>query len=97
MENSKQLEDRIQQINGQSIGEFRVRTKFNPSASGLVNQIKEAAAHLINLVSTIDVGEVNSDLKGELIRLKSMAMTNAEQAASDGVKAATFSSYIAGK
>ena len=34
-------------------GEDRVRTKFNPSASGVVDQIKQKSAALIDLCETL--------------------------------------------
>lgn len=74
-----------------SIGEDRVRVKFNPSAKGLVDQLKQKSAELIDLCETHkavagaavfkDVGEVN--------RLWALAQTYYEMAAMLAVKAAT--------
>ena len=36
-----------------TLGEQRVRTKFNPSQDGIVDQIKQKSAELINLLETI--------------------------------------------
>lgn len=36
-----------------SLGEDRVRVKFNPSDDGLVSQIKQKSAELIDLVATM--------------------------------------------
>lgn len=69
-----------------TLGEARVRTEFNPSNSGLVDQIKQKTAELINLISTIPDG---SEAPREAGRLKSLAMTSYEEAAMWGVKAAT--------
>jgi hypothetical protein len=63
-----------------SIGEDRVRTKFNPSADGLVDLIKQKSAELIDLCET---------LKPKDVRLASLAQTAYEDAAMWAVKAAT--------
>lgn len=47
-------------------GEKRVRTHFNPAQTGIVNQVKQKSAELINLVET---------LKDKDGRLVSLAMT----------------------
>ena len=63
-----------------SIGEDKVRVKFNPSASSDVDQIKQKTAELINACET---------LKGRDPRLASLAQTAYEEAAMWAVKAAT--------
>lgn len=63
-----------------SIGEIRVRTEFNPSNNGLVDQIKQKSAELINLCE---------QLKEKDGRLASLAQTGYEEAAMWAVKAAT--------
>jgi hypothetical protein len=63
-----------------SIGEDRVRTKFNPSANSVVDQIKHKSAELIDLCET---------LKSKDARLASLAQTHYEDAAMWAVKAAT--------
>lgn len=63
-----------------SIGELRVRTKFNPSADGTVDAIKQKSAELINLCE---------ELKAKDGRLASLAQTSYEEAAMWAVKAAT--------
>jgi len=63
-----------------SVGEFRVRTKFNPSADGVVDQIKQKSAELIDLCEK---------LKPKDGRLAAMAQTAYEEAAMWAVKAAT--------
>jgi hypothetical protein len=63
-----------------SIGEDRVRTKFNPSADSVVDQIKQETAKLIDLCETL------KPLDG---RLASLAQTAYEEAAMWAVKAAT--------
>lgn len=63
-----------------TIGEQRVRTTFNPSQDGTVDQIKQKTAELINLCET---------LKEKDIRLASEAQTGYEAAAMWAVKAAT--------
>jgi hypothetical protein len=63
-----------------SIGEQRVRTEFNPSKDGIVDQIKQKTAELINMCE---------DLKSKDPRLASLAQTAFEDAAMWAVKAAT--------
>lgn len=63
-----------------SVGEDRVRTKFNPSADGIVDQIKQRSAELINLCE---------QLKARDGRLAALAQTTYEEAAMWAVKAAT--------
>lgn len=63
-----------------TIGEDRVRTKFNPSNDSLVDQIKQKSAELIDLCETI---------KAKDPRLVSLAQTHYEDAAMWAVKAAT--------
>lgn len=63
-----------------SIGEDRVRTKFNPSAESVVDQIKQKSAELIDICET---------LKAKDGRLASLAQTSFEEAAMWAVKAAT--------
>lgn len=63
-----------------SIGEDRVRTKFNPSADTTVDRIKQQSAKLIDLCET---------LKAKDARLAALAQTHYEDAAMWAVKAAT--------
>ncbi len=63
-----------------TIGEDRIRTKFNPSNDSLVDQIKQKSAELIDLCET---------LKAKDTRLASLAQTHYEDAAMWAVKAAT--------
>lgn len=63
-----------------SIGEDRVRTKFNPSADSIVDQIKQKSAELIDLCE---------QLKAKDGRLAALAQTSFEEAAMWAVKAAT--------
>jgi hypothetical protein len=67
-----------------TIGENRVRTKFNPSANTLVDQIKQKSAELIDMCQR-DAGSIRS----EEARLWALAQTAYEQAAMWAVKAAT--------
>jgi hypothetical protein len=64
-------------------GEYRVGIAFNPSNNGIVDQIKQKAAELIDLVDAIDV------TVGEQPRLQALAMTAFEDGAMWAVKAAT--------
>ena len=64
----------------QTVGEQRVRTTFNPSASSDVEIIKNKTAELIDLCDA---------LKSKDGRLASLAQTSYEEAAMWAVKAAT--------
>ena len=64
----------------QTVGEARIRTTFNPSASSDVDVIKQKSAELINLCES---------LKAKGGRLASLAQTSYEEAAMWAVKAAT--------
>jgi len=63
-----------------TLGEARVRTDFNVTKSGVVDEIKLKSAELINLCE---------DLKTKDGRLASLAQTAYEEAAMWAVKAAT--------
>lgn len=63
-----------------SVGEDRVRIKFNPSDNSVVAQIKQKSAELIDLCEP---------LKAKDPRLASLAQTHYEDAAMWAVKAAT--------
>lgn len=71
-----------------SLGEERVRTKFNPSANSLVDQIKQKTAGLIDLV--YNMPDDNPDVTQERDRLVRLAADRYEEAAMWAVKAATF-------
>lgn len=70
-----------------SLGEDRVRIKFNPSNADFVSQIKQKAAELIDLCET---GRINGSVDKEHQRLWALAQTHFEDAAMWAVKAATF-------
>lgn len=63
-----------------TVGESRVRTRFNPSNNDIVDEIKQRSAALI------DIAE---ELKAKDGRLASLAQTAYEEAAMWAVKAAT--------
>lgn len=65
---------------GKTTGELRVRTDFNVSGDNNVDEIKQKAAELINLVE---------GLKENDPRLAALAMTSFEEAAMWAVKLAT--------
>jgi len=69
-----------------SLGEDRVRIKFNPSASSAVDLIKQQAARFIDTCE-----ELKRDYAGnsEVLRCIALAQTAAEDAAMWAVKAAT--------
>lgn len=68
-----------------SLGEDRVRTKFNPGKHTLVDKIKQKSAELIDLCEE-NKGRINSEHAG---RLWNLAQTHFEDAAMWAVKAAT--------
>lgn len=59
-----------------TIGEDRVRVKFNPSANGTVDQIKQKTAELIDIVDELDVSP-----NGERVRCMRLVQTAYEEAA----------------
>jgi hypothetical protein len=70
-----------------SLGEDRVRIKFNPSDNSKVSQIKQKSAELIDLCEQL---RREGSYDGEHQRLWSLAQTHYEDAAMWAVKAATF-------
>jgi hypothetical protein len=70
-----------------SLGEDRVRVKFNPSDNSQVSQIKQKSAELIDLC---DKARNAGSADHEQQRLWSLAQTDYESAAMWAVKAATF-------
>lgn len=71
----------------QTLGQKRIGG-FNPSGSGYIDTVKTKCAELIDLIAEntpLDENEENN--VGEIIRLKSMAMTSIEQASMYAVKA----------
>ncbi|MDF3606145.1 hypothetical protein PE067_08390 [Paracoccus sp. DMF-8] len=72
----------------QTKGEYRVGITFNPSASGIVDEIKRKAADLIDLIESIP-SDRESERGNEAGRLKAVAQTEIESAAMWAVKAAT--------
>jgi hypothetical protein len=70
-----------------SLGEDRVRIKFNPSDNTSVSQIKQKSAELIDLCQSLkDKGSADAEHQ----RLWALAQTHYEDAAMWAVKAATF-------
>ena len=76
-----------------TLGESRVRTEFNPSASGRGDQIKQKSAALINLCENIkhydESGEKRDVVSGEQARFVALAQTAYEEATMWAVKAVT--------
>jgi hypothetical protein len=72
-----------------TIGEDRVRIKFNPSADDLVSRIKQKSAELIDLVEDMKLAAQQAGSQSEMIRLCALAQTHYEDAAMWAVKAAT--------
>jgi hypothetical protein len=67
----------------QTLGQKRVKADFNPAKQDTVDQIKNKAAELIDLVETLRT----EGCTGEKHRLVALAQTAAEEAAMWGVKA----------
>jgi hypothetical protein len=73
-----------------SLGEDRVRSKFNPSDTTLVSQIKARAAELIDLCEeAAQAARMGSGDRGEVLRLWRLAQTDFEAGAMWATKAAT--------
>lgn len=74
-----------------TIGEDRVRIKFNPSADSMVDQIKQKSAELIDLCDRLPGPDKSAGEKAysEFRRLMALAQTHYEDAAMWAVKAAT--------
>jgi len=88
-------EQKQENLQPRTIGEQRVRVEFNPSASGIVQEIKQAAAHLIDLVEAIPSGLDSSQSTPAIRRLKALAQTAFEEGAMWAVKAATEEKPVA--
>jgi hypothetical protein len=75
-----------------SLGEDRVRIKFNPSDNSTVSQIKQKSAELIDMCEQLkrDHPAGAGSKLGEFLRLLSLAQTHYEDAAMWAVKAATI-------
>ena len=74
-----------------TLGEKRVRVAFNPSKEDYVNDIKVAAAALIDLIDrAANKPKWSDETLNEWRRLKALAVTAAEEAAMWAVKAATI-------
>jgi hypothetical protein len=69
-----------------SLGEDRVRIKFNPNDKSLVAQIKQKTAELIDLC---EASKASGAPTGEVMRLWALAQTHYEDAAMWAVKAVT--------
>jgi hypothetical protein len=72
-----------------TIGEDRVRTKFNPGSIQLVDVIKQQTAHLIDLCEDSKHHVASGNPSSEANRLWALAQTAYEEAAMWAVKAAT--------
>ena len=71
-----------------TLGEARVRTTFNPSALGLVDEIKQRTAELIDLCDAPNRVD-RPGMSGETMRIWKLAQTEYEEAGMWAVKAAT--------
>ena len=71
-----------------TLGQDRVRVRFNPSARGLVDVIKEKSAELIDLCES-EKYKGEHPPGSETVRCWALAQTHYEDAAMWAVKAAT--------
>lgn len=81
----------------QTLGQKRVKADFNPAKDGLVDQIKNKSAELIDLLeqmrsdaelsASMRSDSPNSKASGEKLRLISLAQTAFEEGAMWAVKA----------
>lgn len=75
----------MEEIQKITIGEARIRTKFNVSGNSMVDKIKTHTAQLINITSALNEENQSSE-KDRLVKL---ALDRYEEAAMWAVKAAT--------
>ncbi len=68
-------------------GQMRVKADFNPSKNELVDQIKNKAAELIDLIEELRGNQIDGDYTADRHRLISLAQTDVESAAMWAVKA----------
>lgn len=73
-----------------TLGEERVRIDFNPSGDQRVNDIKKAAAHLIDMIAALDQSGGDQHTIDERKRCVLFAQWYAEDAAMWAVKGATL-------
>ena len=67
----------------QTLGQKRVKAEFNPAKNGLVDQIKDKSASLIDMIESMRV----EGITGEKHRVLSIAQTDIETACMYAVKA----------
>lgn len=67
----------------QTLGQKRVKAEFNPAKNGLVDQIKDKSASLIDMIESMRVEGITS----EKHRVLSIAQTEIETACMYAVKA----------
>ena len=72
-----------------TLGEERVRVNFNPSGDSAIDELKQKAAELIDLVNEL-APPADPAKAGEFKRLVALASTCWEDGAMWAVKAATF-------
>ena len=75
----------------QTKGSFRINRGFNPSKDPKIDEIKEKAGELVDLIEEIDSINLADDIMDEVNRLKAIAQTHFETGAMFGVKAQAMS------
>ena len=70
----------------QTLGQKRVKAEFNPAKNDVVDQIKNNAAELIDLIETLR-GDGHAIISGEKARVIALAQTETETACMYAVKA----------
>mgnify|MGYP003418506558 CR=1 FL=1 len=74
-----------------TLGEKRVRTSFNPGDLDYIDQIKNEAAKLIDIINQAAANpKWDDETTKEWLRFKALSMTAFEEGAMWGVKAATI-------
>jgi hypothetical protein len=79
------MEDRVP-----TYGEKAVGKSFNPSANGDVDKLKEAYAAIIDIMNDFRQGYITRGGNPEMVRLCSIAITEAQTAQMWAVKAVTW-------
>lgn len=74
---------------GNTIGEHRIRVNLDVEPKDLIEKMKHKSAELINLISEIEDQDDLYETKGEVGRLKSLAMTGVEDSSVWMTKAVT--------
>ena len=79
-------------MSAQTLGSLRINRGFNPSKDPKIDEIKQKAGELVDVIENIDPSTIaEKSLIGEVKRLKCLAQTHLEIASMFGVKAQALS------